>query len=244
MMFTFLNGVGKPFRSLAGGAAPAFAPTDISNLALWLDADDTATITHTSGSVSQWDDKSGNAYHAVQASGSSQPVTGTRTLNGLNVLDLDGSNDFMTLSSGLYDFPAGANTVIFTCQSDTNAASQAFFRESAYRIEILGGTSQVRMYNGSGQRVVNDIDSALPGIIVARRDGTNLTLNHSNGKSSTGTGATNATLSQLRLGTAGFNYFNGIFAEICVYKKSLSDAEVNQLGEYLGTKWGITWTAI
>ena len=33
---------------------------------LWLDASDASTITHSSGSVSQWADKSGNAFHFTQ----------------------------------------------------------------------------------------------------------------------------------------------------------------------------------
>lgn len=57
-----------------------------STLALWLDAADTATITASAGRVSQWNDKSGNNRHAVEATASVQPATGVETLNGLNVL--------------------------------------------------------------------------------------------------------------------------------------------------------------
>lgn len=57
-----------------------------STLALWLDAADTATITASAGRVSQWNDKSGNSRHAVEATAAVQPATGVETLNGRNVL--------------------------------------------------------------------------------------------------------------------------------------------------------------
>ena len=40
-------------------------PETISSLQLWLDAADSSTIAHTSNLVSQWNDKSGNGYHAL-----------------------------------------------------------------------------------------------------------------------------------------------------------------------------------
>jgi hypothetical protein len=53
---------------------------------LWLDASDTTTITESGGSVSQWNDKSGNGRDFVQATAGSQPSTGTITLNNKNVI--------------------------------------------------------------------------------------------------------------------------------------------------------------
>lgn len=42
--------------------------------ALWFDAADASTITLTSGIVSQWDDKSGNARHATQSNAAKRPL--------------------------------------------------------------------------------------------------------------------------------------------------------------------------
>lgn len=58
---------------------------------LWLDASDISTITESSGSVSQWNDKSGKGRNLVQATGASQPTTGSATQNGLNVLSFSSS---------------------------------------------------------------------------------------------------------------------------------------------------------
>lgn len=41
---------------------------------IWLDASDTSTISLVSSAVSQWDDKSGNGRHVVQADATLQPI--------------------------------------------------------------------------------------------------------------------------------------------------------------------------
>ena len=45
-----------------------------ANLNLWLDAEDTSTLTHSSNAVSQWQDKSGNGKHATQGTTSRKPT--------------------------------------------------------------------------------------------------------------------------------------------------------------------------
>jgi len=70
----------------------------------WYDASDASTITEAAGKVSQWDDKSGNARHLVQAAGAEQPTTGIRQQNGLNILDGDGT-EWM----GFTPFPINAD---------------------------------------------------------------------------------------------------------------------------------------
>jgi hypothetical protein len=67
-----------------------FTPADL-NPQLWLDASDASTITESSGSVSQWNNK-GSLSNFAQATGANQPTTGNSTLNGLNVIEADGDN--------------------------------------------------------------------------------------------------------------------------------------------------------
>lgn len=71
--------------------APAeWTPADLgASLALWLDADDSSTITLDGSNVSQWDDKSGNGFHLSQSSAASQPLyeaTGMNSKPALNNL--------------------------------------------------------------------------------------------------------------------------------------------------------------
>jgi hypothetical protein len=105
-------------------SVPPFSPLDLTP-SLWLDAADTLTITELLGSVSQWNDKSGNGYNVVQASGANQPITGTRTVNGLNVLDFNGTShrlDRLVSPTQLVSTVDGTFTAFAVFQTDTIAS--------------------------------------------------------------------------------------------------------------------------
>lgn len=94
---------------LIGGTGTPAPHVDMWNPALivtegWYDANDLSTIVESSSRVSQWNDKSGNLRHLVQSSDPLKLFTGIRTLNGLNVLDGDGSRWI-----GLNPFPVNAD---------------------------------------------------------------------------------------------------------------------------------------
>lgn len=74
-------------------AAAAFTPLVDPGLVAWYDAADASSITAANGQVSRWQDKAG-AAHLIQNASSLQPLTGSRSRNGLNVLDFDGGNYF------------------------------------------------------------------------------------------------------------------------------------------------------
>jgi hypothetical protein len=62
----------------------SFSPTQIPNLALWLDASDVSTFTlDGSNNAEQWRDKSGSARHLSQATTLLRPSHGTQMQNGL-----------------------------------------------------------------------------------------------------------------------------------------------------------------
>lgn len=88
---------------------PALISTNI-----WFDASDSNTITEVGGAVSQWDDKSGNNVHLIQADGARQPITGAVSKNDLNVLDftLDG------MSTGSFDIHNGNGSFMIFCVSN------------------------------------------------------------------------------------------------------------------------------
>ena len=75
-----------------------------SDLAFWLDANDSHSIENTAGSISEWRDKSGNKLHVSQTNGSKQPVTGNSTQNGLNVVSFDGDDYLKRNSSNIDDY--------------------------------------------------------------------------------------------------------------------------------------------
>lgn len=85
-----------PLGVMAAGRVPAAAswsPADLPNLAMWLDAADTSTITASAGKVSAWTDKSPTGSHVTQATANLQPTTGVNAWDGKNVLTFNGGQE-------------------------------------------------------------------------------------------------------------------------------------------------------
>lgn len=91
-----LNKRRSPWRPDGGMGVPP-----LSGLAAWYDADDISSIVHSDGSVSQWDDKSGNSKHVTQVTSINQPKTGLYTINGRNALFFDGVDSYIQRIDGM-----------------------------------------------------------------------------------------------------------------------------------------------
>jgi len=89
--------------TVSSGSAPElWTPAEITT-ALWLDADDSSTLTLDGSVVDQWADRSGNARH-VTASSTIRPAFSSTGLSGaLPAVVFDGSND--RLVSAGFGFP-------------------------------------------------------------------------------------------------------------------------------------------
>ena len=110
----------RAYAHAPAGAAEAelWTPEEITTTA-WFDAMDTDTIDDSGAPdylVSQWDDKSGNAKHAVQATGANQPALNATGFGaGLPTLTFDGVGypDFDQLVTPGDTFASSAEVGIF-----------------------------------------------------------------------------------------------------------------------------------
>lgn len=252
----------KPYVSsfvtnyVSGGVTPpAFSPTDIAGLELWLDASDASTITETSGAVSQWDDKSGNAHH-VTSSGSSRPTTGTRTISGLNVLDFNGIANRMERADGL-GITGNPNLVAFVVYNQDSVPDVFNFTFTLVDNTGTGGnTIGLAAADGSfrfnnGNQVFTSATNGATEIAVWERsagdtygdgrffrDGVEQTES-ANGNP-TGTPNLLDQLTVIGASKSGGSYvgqIDGMIAEIVVYNAALSASEKNQVDNYLADKW-------
>lgn len=234
-----------------GGASTPFTPNSIPNNVLWLDASDTSTISQTGGSVSQWNDKSGNGNNATQGTGANQPITGTRTVNGLNVLDFDGTNDFLNLPSGVFGLSSGDNTIFLVFATDVIMTAQRLWlmTDSGSGRHTLqwGGDSTFSTAASNSNVVVSSMGitpNMSPHIAGLFRSGGNF-YSFFDGVQGPSTAATNFTANQAYLATfrGTSTFLNGVICEVIAYNRALTPAEVNQVGNYLSVKWGPTWTS-
>lgn len=250
--FTELNGAMAAFaqdqgysdwNSMGTFDAVGFSPADIPDLALWLDASDTATITQTGGAVSAWADKSGNGYNATQETGASQPTTGIDTLNGKNVLTMNGTHFFVTPSS-LWSFALSNNTIFVVVKSSTpTMVNRVLGGNNGAAVQygmVLGefsGTLQ-RFYSGNAISLTTSSDG-LPHLLTYQRDGTNGYFSRDSG-AITSTNQSAQSLTSFNIGRCGTlsSGVNGIIAEIILYRRNISIDDRALVQNYLKNKWG------
>lgn len=240
-----------------GGSTPAFLPSDIAGLQLWLDASDTASITHVAGLVSQWSDKSGNGRHMVQGTATRQPLY--VPASNLITFSTAVSADVLT-NKGIINTQNLTIIVIGSTASSVNFGNTFVAQDG----EADNGW-QFRGHSGRPQFVVHGTLAANNGdysdaatfgteyIFANRYDSTAGTrrgwrdgISKLNYNSDTGTIPYSA--NDLSVGGnsgGGVGNLNGNIKGILVYNVALTDADINQIGNWAATHHGVTsWTNI
>lgn len=222
-----------------GTATPAalWTPAEISST-LWLDASDASTITESGGLVSQWNDKSGNGNHLVQVTGSRKPVTGTRTLNSLNVLDFDGAkkvelNAFHSLMSGgrsLYIL-AQQDTTSNRFISDEFSSSRGTFYSSGGNFAYYNGNTITTSIAESTDLIIRSLLIDAAGTGTAYHDGTSAVVG-----TVTATNQIGVTIGGRN--SSSSNQLDGVIAAVLYCDEEHTDAIRQKVEGYLAWTWG------
>ena len=244
------SGTGKTLDTAKGAGTWTYENTSlvptVSGLKLHLDASDSTTITKDSSNlVSAWNDKSGQANHVVQATGSKQPLWVDRVQDTLPTIRFDGTDDsirrgtfvngaltqpttvFIVCKMGgastptqvVYDSGVGANRhVFYTYTSGTHG----FYAG----IELTGGGIVDTTKNLLYTQLFNTTSSTLRKSKIQINSGSVGTFTWNGitlGASTSGTG----------------NPFTGDICEILVYNANVSDTDRDNIEQYLTKKWGL-----
>ena len=236
----------------------SWTPAQIST-ALWLDANDSSTITLNGSTVSQWNDKSGNGRNATQATVANQPTYIAEGLNGRGIIDWDGSNDSMEISGAITTTLTQAlsqdNTysIAFVLQADVINNLPVLFHvpEGSWKF-LFEITSTGSLYWGdtpSNFRTYSSgtfASTSRATFFTCVKTGSGLGEAHAEGTlASTVSGSlsdTPAMSANFLLGSyssAQYNY-NGKFAEIVISNYSWNTEERQKMEGYLAHKWGLT----
>ena len=254
--------------ALAGGGG--FSPGAISGLRLWLDAQDSATITG-SPSVSAWGDKSGNGRDHTQADPLYQPTVAAHKgrqwiyfqdawLLGSDGLGFTGNPGFtvfivaefeVTLArdqplfgfgrtAGVTGLPASNDIVVVSATASDGYIYRVWGGYQAFSPQVAG-RDEIQIWQRSAGETYGD---------------SRLWLNGGAQESATGSANPSNTsdLGDL-MSAVGVNIdrdhqplssetLQGWIGEIIVYDGALTAADMNAVGEYLGGKWGIAWAQI
>ena len=232
-------------------------PLTVPSCVGWMDAADLSTITSSGGSVSSVRNKANSLIPFVQATGAKQPITGTRTINGLNVLDFDGTSDrlganglaayfttgtapFTTFVVGYTDTITGGSRGVWGSSFATSRYLSCF-RKNASAIAEIGSQNDV-----GGFRDVNSTNPlvvATPFVFTNVYDGANVSNYQDAATINTAQAFANGTvtLDTFSVGsiTSVSNYWDGVIAEFILYNRAVSSAERVSIERYLGNKWGI-----
>ena len=243
-------------------ALPSFtSPLQIPGCQLWMDGADSTTITIATG-VSQWNDKSGNAYNFTQATGASQP---TRTGNYISFQ----SNYYLTIPTAFMNNvtswslfflinPISSSNFIMVKQHDgvntENVLSMTLNTNSSGGGQT-GSTGYLywRSYNAGTQAASSSaLSTSTIQILSLVYDGTNLYM-YINGTLNSTTAGSFATLNDTLPtayalgawyvpGYGGFQYSgstNFQLGEMISYYTSLTTIQRQQVEGYLAAKWGL-----
>jgi hypothetical protein len=240
-------------------------PTDLpvkNGLLVWLDAADDSTFSYSSGTeVSQWRDKSGNNFHANQATTANQPSRSSviNSRKGVNFTSTNG--DFIRIPNGVVF--SKYFTAVVVVKPGTQSAEYAVILDQDHSttgyqgwvIQRGASTSfwQTWVANSSANNWTNAnqiayVDNTSQ-IVTLRKTSSTLAL-YSNGTSSGDVSINDYNLPQaglygLNIGywsAGGGRYYNGDICEILVYNRDLTTTELKQVHTYLGQKWGISNT--
>jgi hypothetical protein len=235
-------------------------PGGVSSAGLhsWYDASNTSSITESGGDVTQWKDLSGNARHGVISGGGSSPTTGSTTQNGKNVINFNGTNQFLIAPASITSnnltlfsvyrrnsgntygrvfslFPIGSNDYANTSAIEVHSSAASF---GGVTPPFIGG------YRNSAHIAGSTISYGTTYLFSATLNGGNWSQNNS-GTIVTGTTSTtllNANQNNLGAGGPGGGgdaFFTGFFGEQIIFTRVLSDEEITTVRNYLSSKWGV-----
>jgi hypothetical protein len=217
-------------------------PLDMTGCRVWLDATDATTLTLSTNSVTQWNDKSGNGYNATAGT---SPTYNSTT----KYILFNGSTQFLNLAAGAIPFGNAAYS-IFIVAYTTNTANPQWV--------LTGGTE-----NGTGNvvgilfyvtnaiwhswwineyRVENVVTNNTPAIINASYNGTTRNIIVNGGSSNLNTPGTRSSASSpnfIGKRSAG-QFFGGGIGEIIIFDSEIAPPQRQQIEGYLAWKWGLS----
>lgn len=225
------------------GAARAWTPAQLgpSVVSMWFDAADSSTITLNGATVSQWDDKSGNGRHAVQATAASQPtyIASDPIINNKPAVNVPADAGLIGLQTPSASYREvwcvgyyGVGTELVSTNTNTIFSGPGAFNYE--RVILTASTATLGAYGAgsnftgtvykNGDTVGTNVLLPLPATLMRfRRD--------------SGADVTQSTNLQYSSLTSGRN-FRGSISEWVFISGNLSTGDRQLLEGYLAWKWG------
>lgn len=239
-----------------------FSPPDLANLKAWWKA--SSLVLSDGDPVATWTDSSGNGFDVTQGTAGFRPTYQTAELNGKPVVRFDGSDDVLrkTMTGNLFA-PTDDATFFFVAKSSATGDSGGLVAQdegpgpTQKWFVRLNSTEKLEWHvreNPSGDFIFSVATTAVSvGVFFAYAlaiSGATQTWHRNgiiDGSDTDATPVDFPTLTEdLTVGLseiAGLlGFWNGDIAEIIIYNRALTAQERNQVGNYLESEYGLTWS--
>ena len=223
----------------------SFLPTDISNLALWLQNGVGVT-------AAKWDDSSGNNNHVTQSAEANQA-----TVSGGGLDFEEGESDHYDLASTITIAQNQGFCVAIVMDTDTATNNFIFSKDADDQIQIVNGQTFSVKTNAPSAIVTNIV--AASGtfgnqkqlILVNRsagasnrfsvfKDGSAVTIDSDNSSNeAAGENPNGFDINVLGSKAGTGQFFDGKMLEVLFFDKGLSSTEISDLNDYLTSKHGL-----
>lgn len=263
-----------PYKTNAFGALPpfpevpflpkaatngVFTPNSIGNLQAWFDAADSSTVSVSGSSITQWRDKSSNAYSVAQPTASNQPSYSYNLQNKKNGIQFSTISFLYAAGSSMPNFTTGAATTVFIAAKNASTNTGWNIFNTIWFVGINGGTQRYHLSfnqnttdgttlytNGIlvGQVTSNAVAPSSNAILGFTASSTSATI-HTNGSSDTYSGtslpaANNTTYFMFGDARNDANASSDtVIYEMVGYNVQLNIVQRQQIEGYLAWKWGL-----
>jgi hypothetical protein len=237
---------------------PYFVPTSITGCSLWFDATDSSTITLSSGSLTRWNDKSGNARNFNAVSGYANATVSSAYQYGLNVFNFSGNGLYRT-SADTAVYPQDVYIVLALKDTTTRVDVLGMGATSTdnFNSLTLGEYTASRWHNGSSgfyrtpSCVAPANETSTSFLLMQWSLANNNFLLRRNGTQLVQTSSYTFTPSSGAVYQLGLRYphytgggmdapFIGYIGEIVVFNSQLGTTDRQNVESYLAQKWGLT----
>lgn len=218
--------VADPFYDEAGNIL------DETSWAHVFDASDESTIETTGNNVDNWNDSVGSLVLA--GGGTTNPQSGTRTVNGLNVVDMNDSTLIETAFAGI----AQPFTIFAVFERDVNDG-HALIRSTGGVTVLNVATNAGLNVSGVGSGIVSIPANGVPFVLTIVLNGSSSFL-EINGTRNTPASSASAIGANIFIGNAGASSrLDGAVGEVRILGSAASDDLISSVVSALYSKWGV-----
>lgn len=230
---------------------------DIAGLQLALDAQDSGTITESSGDVSAWGDSSPSNNDVTQGTAIRQANTSTANGNPSILFDGDATDanaDLLRDSSATITSPPGTIAVVFTPTSVAAGTAEIFkLRDGFTRVfsiqrvganleAVEGNAGASNSRTVAGVLAVNETRWVIARFRNSGDGDSDMLTDEGNSNAAAASAAINSSIDDINIGANanGANAFTGHIHEVLYWNRFITDTERSAVDAYLDARWTLS----